>query len=93
MKKKTLNQMIAVVSCMFLIHAYPVDFSSKLTSPFVNLGISCIVYFHHIHFILSKITHLSDADSVDPDQAPHFVASDVGLQRSAIFNGYKLHVR
>ena len=45
--------------------------------PIVHFSIkSCLVSF----CLFLKVTHLFHSSSVDPDQIPHSVASDLGLQ-------------
>ena len=44
-----------------------------------GLGCSLLVYCYHFNFILRRNTHLSYANSLDPDQTPRVAASDLGL--------------
>ena len=64
-----------------LTHCIQVESSTVIywTSPFVLLGESDL-FCHFILFLMEILL----ANNVDPDQTPHFVASDPGLHSLSI---------
>ena len=54
-------------------------------SSFINKGVSSLVYLYHFYLTLRRNSHLSNASSVDPDQMPHFAASDLGVHCLSLF--------
>ena len=69
---------LAIFSSGTLTHCILVDSStvSCLTTPFVILGL--LGLFCHFLFLMEKSVS-KHFYSVDPDQMPHYVASDLGL--------------
>ena len=73
---------------LFLAHCILVDTSTVIcwVSPFVILGVSG--QFCHFYFIFAGKILL--ANTVDPDQRPHHVVSDLGLHYLPMtFYGFK----
>ena len=61
----------------FSTHLRPVDHSTTILWTGLFLVAGCLVSFYYF-FVLKKFLFLN-ANSVDPDQAPRFTSSDLGL--------------